>query len=337
MRDPARPRDFLDKRVDDVEGLELLVLPEHVASRKCEDGLGLRDAPTRSRLGTRLLVLVVRADDPVLELLHIPSLGGGKRLIVKEETEVVRRELGLKHDELVLGREHGAVPDELDLPAVERDRLVVQRRTEGDRAESVEVGLLAHPRDRGDEDTGVPDHRRPLLCGDPADHRGLRACELTGDWTELDEVRVIGLQARDDIGALVDDTLHPAGVEVREVLLPRLLELVRVEGKVAVVLLPDPRTSRDVCKVLGRKMVVDGSQGLGVLEAVLRALPVLLDVVVSLKHRCTSSRSPALPPRSSRPPRTLRSTWPPRRPSYNGRHLSRRHTAKPAGPRRTPA
>ena len=237
----------------------------------------------------------------------------------------------------MLGREHGAIAYKLNLSTVERDRLVVERRAEGNRAKPIEVSFLAHPRDRGNKDPNVPDHRRPLLSGDTANHCGLRACEFAGDGTEFDEVRVIGLQTGDDISALVDDAFHPSGVEVRKVLLPRLLELMRVEGEMAVILLSDPRAARNVCEVLSRKVVVNGSQGLGILEAVLCALPVLLDIIISLKHRCTSSRFPALPPRSSRLLRTQRSTWPPRRPSCSGRRRSRRHTVGTDGPRRTPA
>ena len=89
MRDPTGPCDLLDERVDDVEGLELLVLPEHVAPREGKDGLGLRNAPTGPRLSARLLVLVVCTNNPVLELFYVPTLGSGERLIIEEEAEVV--------------------------------------------------------------------------------------------------------------------------------------------------------------------------------------------------------------------------------------------------------
>ena len=303
VRHAARPRDLADERVYDVEVLELAVLGDDVAALLGERGLedGRPGRAVERRAVARVRAVAEHGLEPPVHGGELPARGRGQLAVVAYRLEIVGGDDGLEHDELVLRRDDRRVLEEADLPALERDGVVVERRRPHDRAEPVEVGLLRHHGHRGYEAAAVAQERRDLGRDYLADALGLGAGELARYGLELYEVDSIGLEGHDRVRPRRDLVPEPAEVDVREVLDGAGLEIRRPVRLVAVVQLADAGAALRLLHVVLGQLLVDGIERRRVEKAILGGRAARLRILVSLKHRCASSSIPRARPATDRP------------------------------------
>ena len=223
MCDATGPCCLLDKRMDDIEVLELLLLTNRVTADHRDRLLDSSGGSIEAWLMLCLGSIIVHLDEPLLHLGDVPSFGCGHLLVVEEEPEIPSGNGGLEHEELVFRGHHRTVPNEPDLGAFEGHRTVVDTRWPRNRANAVKVSLLIH-RDEGRHESRVlPGHRRPLLRYDGSDLLGVGTSKIAGDRTEFNEIRGVLGDLENGVSAVVDHALHSQEVYVSQILEPRLL------------------------------------------------------------------------------------------------------------------